>query len=234
MKRKLACLTVSAMAFVAIAVGCTELDDGAVGQLHAGDDIESSSGVLNEEEGLESYVLLVLEDGVPAPGARVVMKTTAGVHVGEDTTDDSGLVEMVVKPSEYTIEADIGGNWGAMALGTKQRTGILELGEETSEPGDLETQEFALTNPVCAYNVAKKALELQDPTNHCYAACQIKRSCGTTLVGTALLSVAKEVCDVFKVGKYCHDFSWSDLWADMLGISCSYQFWKPCLQCCPK
>lgn len=178
----------------------------------------------------------VSEANAPAPGTRVRLTNDDGTVVA--IADDDGLFTAIAPPGIYTVYAEREESEATLMFDTSEETGlIISLSSPGSENTGVVQSALGTWNFYCMASVFKTALTNpkinHDPTNHCYASCEIRRFCGVSLTGTALLGVAKEVCDKLKLGPYCHDFSWNDLWADLKGIACSYS-WKSCYSCCPK
>lgn len=203
---------------------------------------------------------LAYYDTTPVSNAQVLFVATDNTELFFTTfTDESGRFSLSLETAgEYEIyigRATEGGYFDKQyAVTISSDATTYNLGEievefypmgsddiEIEQMYELEynddefaTVEGALVVPQCVINVLKQALKYSDPLNHCYAACQIKRSCGVSASGTVLLSYAKEACDIIGWQGFCHDFSWGDLWADFKGLTCSYKVWQTCYSCCPK
>ena len=189
----------------------------------------------------------VMVDGEPIEGVTIKTKNSQHEHETVSGVYGSFWVEMDKEDYENTsmlhteiyIGDELIGVTGispknGISIDLKEFDFLPSTGHEEQDSGELAVSTQALTNPACAERVLRRALRYRDPLNHCYAACELRRNCGTSSYGTVLLSYAKEICDILNWPGYCHDFSVGDLWADFVGLSCSYQSWRSCYSCCPK
>ncbi len=203
-----------------------------------------------EEEGVSTYYVVagqVKANGVPIEGATVKIQNSDYQY--ESVTGEQGIFtfklseEIALDPDAFVhTEVYIGESLIAVTAIRFQGWTHINLEEfepiqgfevtDNEETGELATDTQALTNPVCVQRVVRRALRYYDPLNHCYASCELRRNCGTSIYGTILLGYAKEICDILNWTEYCHDFSVGDLWADFMGLSCSYQTWQSCYNCC--